>query len=274
MVFVRRGSGQMVFDEPSERVRVRAGQVVLVAPHVGVGLTPDGLVEATTVFVSTRYLVDQIGLHYPQLAFDQTSTHRVAECWLRRRFRVLTLPPGELTQVVSHLDVLAGLTTDGEVAAQFGLAQSAAMGIWLQVRPLLAEQRGGTSAGCGHRLRRQRMGCGQSVVMTGPVREALGWMRLNYHQAWTLSELARQVGMGQRGLVKAFHAQTGQTPHGWRDGMRVSEMTRLLASTSMSVPQVAKQVGWACPNHASDQFKAAQGVTPAQWRSQVEQVAA
>jgi len=266
---MRKGSGQATLDGSADLIPLKAGQMVVVSPYAGCGVMPDGVVELTMVFVSADYLVEQIARQHPRVVFDHASTHKVVECLLQEPFLVLTLPEEEVPAVYDSLDALVRLTASGSILEDFSRAQYEVMGVLLVVMGLLAHQQSDDLARCGIAVRPCVPGMGRVVALSTTVREALVWIRTRYAESWTLDDLADHVGMGQRGLTKAFQGQIGRTPLMMRDRLRVSEMANLLANTALSVPQIAQAVGWSCPNHAADRFEKVEGVTPAKWRNQV-----
>ena len=66
--------------------------------------------------------------------------------------------------------------------------------------------------------------------------------------------------------VRSFDATVGTSPMAYLRMMRVERMARLLASTDLSVGEVARSVGWRNQFHASQCFHAAYGVSPTEFR--------
>lgn len=82
----------------------------------------------------------------------------------------------------------------------------------------------------------------------------------------SLAELATLVGLSTEHFCRAFKASTGLPPHAWFVAQRVERARELLASTKLSVEEIAAQVGYAEPSHLARMFRRAHGVNPTQYR--------
>jgi len=84
--------------------------------------------------------------------------------------------------------------------------------------------------------------------------------------AWTLDELARQVGMSRSVLADRFMHLVGQPPMQYLTRWRIQVAARLLADGAQKVAAVAAEVGYASEAAFSRAFKKLTGVSPASWR--------
>ena len=84
--------------------------------------------------------------------------------------------------------------------------------------------------------------------------------------AWTLDELARQVGMSRSVLADRFMHLVGQPPMQYLTCWRIQLAARLLADGARKVAAVAVEVGYASEAAFSRTFKRVTGVSPATWR--------
>ncbi|MGC5083460.1 helix-turn-helix domain-containing protein, partial [Escherichia coli] len=64
-----------------------------------------------------------------------------------------------------------------------------------------------------------------------------------------LSELAELVGLSETYLCTAFRNASGLPPHQWQKQARVERAKELLASSALSVTEVALEVGYSNPGH-------------------------
>lgn len=103
-------------------------------------------------------------------------------------------------------------------------------------------------------------------VVRGHVVTAVGLLRTRLAEPWTLDALADEVHLSRSQLVRSFDATTGLSPMAFLRMMRVERMARLLASTDLSVAEVARMVGWRNQFHASQCFHAAYGMSPTEYR--------
>jgi AraC family transcriptional regulator, transcriptional activator of the genes for pyochelin and ferripyochelin receptors len=78
----------------------------------------------------------------------------------------------------------------------------------------------------------------------------------------SLTELARQVGLNDRKLKEGFRACFGTTVFGYLHQHRMEQAQQLLRERSLSVTEVAHQVGYVSASRFCDAFKRKFGVTP------------
>lgn len=80
------------------------------------------------------------------------------------------------------------------------------------------------------------------------------------------AEIARSLGMSPPEFSKFFRAATGQTFVSFVNVLRLNEACRLLASTTLSITQVAMDCGYNNLSHFNRQFLLHKGVTPRDFR--------
>jgi AraC-like DNA-binding protein len=83
---------------------------------------------------------------------------------------------------------------------------------------------------------------------------------------WSLDELAREVGMSRSVLVERFTHFVGIPPMHYLAQWRMQLAATLLASTTMSLAEIADQVGYGSETALSRAYKRSVGVAPAEWR--------
>ena len=82
----------------------------------------------------------------------------------------------------------------------------------------------------------------------------------------TVGELCRQLGMGRRAFEKRFRSVLGKSPDAEIRRTRMERAAHLLASTRLSVEQVAETCGFADAFYFSTAFRKAHGLSPREWR--------
>ncbi|QYD72666.1 AraC family transcriptional regulator [Paraburkholderia edwinii] len=131
------------------------------------------------------------------------------------------------------------------------LARFYAVGRAIALLALLADETGQASyAGSGDRR----------------VRSALAWIHDNLTHEFTLEHLADVANTSASQLVRLFRKSLGLTPMAYVSQRRIREAQRLLASSSMSVEQIAIHLGYSDQSHFTNRFRANTGVTPAVFR--------
>ena len=78
--------------------------------------------------------------------------------------------------------------------------------------------------------------------------------------------LARDVAMSRASLYKKLQTMLGITPTDFIRNVRLKRAAQLLASTQLSINEIADRVGFATPRNFSTQFKKMFGVTPSEYR--------
>jgi AraC family transcriptional regulator len=77
-----------------------------------------------------------------------------------------------------------------------------------------------------------------------------------------LEELADLVGMTVRQLGRAFKAETGMTLGRFIDGVTMERAHRLLATTQLSLAEIAAELGFSGATSFAQAFRRSQGLTP------------
>ncbi|MEW5424754.1 AraC family ligand binding domain-containing protein [Amorphus sp. 3PC139-8] len=97
------------------------------------------------------------------------------------------------------------------------------------------------------------------------VQTLVDYLDAHYADDVTLPELARISGLSRTGLIRAFKAETGLTPHAWLTDRRIRAARNGLAA-GMSPGEVALACGFYDQSHLNRAFKARVGVTPGAYR--------
>ena len=93
------------------------------------------------------------------------------------------------------------------------------------------------------------------------LRRACALVDADLETSWTLAELGRRVGAGERTLTRLFRTEFAMTYPQWRTQLRLHRAVRLLAE-GYSVTAVAGRCGWASPSAFIDVYRHAFGRTP------------
>jgi transcriptional regulator GlxA family with amidase domain len=114
-------------------------------------------------------------------------------------------------------------------------------------------------------------GQAQFIVYEQPaVAESMGplllWIQQNVRRQLSLSVIARHAAMSTRTLSRRFHDQVGATPAQWITSTRVRRAQQLLETTSLSIEQVAAEVGFRSASVLREHFGEIVGTTPLAYR--------
>ncbi len=118
-------------------------------------------------------------------------------------------------------------------------------------------------AGLLTRLPRQAGGPGQDLAPPAVAR-ARAFIDRHYADPIPLPQLARQAGLSESQLTRAFRAAVGLPPHAYQLNLRLLRARRLLAA-GLPIAEVAGATGFADQSHLTRLFKRMAGVTPGQY---------
>lgn len=99
------------------------------------------------------------------------------------------------------------------------------------------------------------------------VAEALEWVERRLDQPFTVAELARRSGLGERTFLRRFSAATGTTPHRWLTERRLDRAQALLEEGRLSVEDIATACGYGSPAALRHQFTRLRGTSPSSYRT-------
>ncbi|PYE88063.1 helix-turn-helix domain-containing protein [Phyllobacterium leguminum] len=82
----------------------------------------------------------------------------------------------------------------------------------------------------------------------------------------SVAEMAAAVGLSESWFAHVFKQTTGKTPLQWQLGRRIELAQELLAESSLTVADIAAQLGFSDQAHLTKAFRQISGETPAAWR--------
>jgi AraC-like DNA-binding protein len=86
-----------------------------------------------------------------------------------------------------------------------------------------------------------------------------------------LETVASELGMSYESFRKRFRAAAGSTPTEYRNSRRIETAREMLASTSLTIKQVAANLGYFDEYHFSRRFREAAGSAPGTYRRRVQE---
>lgn len=95
------------------------------------------------------------------------------------------------------------------------------------------------------------------------------WMRTNLSSTLSLRMLADQFNISQRTFTRRFKAATGNTPLEYWKKMRLEAAQELLASSNLSIQEIAYQIGFQDQANLTRLFKQTLNLTPRDYRATV-----
>jgi len=104
--------------------------------------------------------------------------------------------------------------------------------------------------------------------------QALVFLHKEPAQAWTISNLAKRVGLSRTGLAERFRHFLGETPMAYLARWRLKLGAELLRSTDQSITEIAANTGYGSAAAFNRAFKREFDCPPAQFRREVPDPAA
>jgi len=95
------------------------------------------------------------------------------------------------------------------------------------------------------------------------------WLDAHYKRPFRLEELASSLHLSPYHVSHVFKKSTGMTPSDYLTRRRIREACALLANTSLSVGEIASQLGGLTSSYFCQMFKKAKGVSPDQYRKSI-----
>ena len=92
--------------------------------------------------------------------------------------------------------------------------------------------------------------------------EAAQILREHCPQPPNIETLARQVGTNRLKLNQGFHQVYGTTPFSYLRNCRISRAKQLMATSELSINQVANAVGYTCRSKFATAFRKQVGINP------------
>ena len=88
----------------------------------------------------------------------------------------------------------------------------------------------------------------------------------------TTAELADKLHTSRRNLLRLFQATTGMSPSGYIDETMLDRAKTLLATSQMTLKQIAYEAGYSTASHFSTKFRRLTGLTPSAFRTGARRV--
>ncbi|GIP19755.1 response regulator [Paenibacillus sp. J22TS3] len=100
------------------------------------------------------------------------------------------------------------------------------------------------------------------------IAEAIHYIERHYASDVTIAQLAEKLGITPNYLSTAFHKKTGSTFTKYLTRLRIHRAKELLSTTSLSVKDVALQVGYYSTRHFVKLFSEYEGCYPTEYKKQ------
>ena len=99
------------------------------------------------------------------------------------------------------------------------------------------------------------------------VSEAAEFIRLQFRESLTLSDISGSLGVNRTQLAQEFRRVHNCTMGHYLRQVRVSHVMEQLDTTDYPLSQIARSAGFSDQSHCTRTFKRLVGLTPAAWRT-------
>lgn len=96
------------------------------------------------------------------------------------------------------------------------------------------------------------------------VNRAIGWIKRNYREAFSVEALASEARMSTSALHQHFKQVTSLSPLQYQKQMRLQEARRLIFAEAMDAASAAHEVGYESPSQFSREYRRLFGAPPVQ----------
>ena len=108
-----------------------------------------------------------------------------------------------------------------------------------------------------------------AVIANTLIIEAVQLIKERYCQPFGVEDLAQRLKISKSHLVREFFKYTGTTPGKYLTTVRIDAVKYLLATTSLSLNEIAARTGFSGDNYLCKSFKRATGETPVAYKQRV-----
>lgn len=264
VIIVRDGSA-LLFSEFGQRI-VTAGDVVVLGANVLCGSEPEGHITATTIYLDTDYVIDQVFWQHAWLLHDRLDAQRFTKALYSEPSQVLRLGEDRTGMLMPWLDELVARSIDGGFAHHFHRMQALWFAIADVVTPFVKVTPIRQSRTQRAHSRPTLPRCRNVAPARDEAHQTRATLASDIATNWTLDVLSARVHLSPKQLSRVFTEAYGKTPLAYLTMLRVEEMAHLLCETHLTIDASARRVGWASRSRANEAFQECVGMTPSDYR--------
>lgn len=115
-------------------------------------------------------------------------------------------------------------------------------------------------------LHRGKLAPIEQASMDDKTLQVLDWIKANYHQEFSIGEVADKFHLSSRTLSRKIKQMTHQSFNNYLHQVRVNQAMQLLQYSDLSVTDIAFKVGYSDSNYFSTKFKKLTQKSPSEFR--------
>lgn len=264
-VIIVRGGSAILFSEFGQRL-VKLGDAVLLCANTLCGSEPEGRITATTVYMDTDYLIDQVFWQHLGLLCDRLDARDLAERMYLEPAQILRLGEERAGMLMPWLDELVRLSVEDEYMRRFNRIQALWFALADVIAPFVKVSSVRLTASQRSRVHPTSPRHREFCPLREEARKVADLLRASPQAHWTLGVLADRIHMSVSQLVRVFTEAYGKTPLAFLTMIRAEELAKLLRDTDLPIEAAMRQVGWHSRGHAAQLFRQYVGITPVEYR--------
>ncbi|TVP79282.1 MAG: AraC family transcriptional regulator [Puniceicoccaceae bacterium] len=109
-----------------------------------------------------------------------------------------------------------------------------------------------------------------SHVLPAKIIRAIRLIKESHHEALSLGDVAKEVGLSRERLSRLFHQTIGITFSEYLSGVRLTEARRQLSSDPGKITEIAFACGFQSLSQFNRRFRATEGISPSEFRRKVQ----
>jgi len=102
------------------------------------------------------------------------------------------------------------------------------------------------------------------------VQEVMLYIQNNYFRNLKLSDICKQFDVSKQNLIKKFNNSLGISPVAYINRFRISQAKELMHSSTLTISEIASEVGIEDQNYFSRLFKKFEGVSPTEYKKMLD----
>jgi AraC-like DNA-binding protein len=103
------------------------------------------------------------------------------------------------------------------------------------------------------------------------IKKAINFLMDSYNREFSLNDIAREANLSPYYFVRVFKTETGKTPYEYLVNLRIKKASVLLRRKENNITQISYLCGFSNPSHFSSVFKRIIGVSPSEYRKEVQE---
>lgn len=264
LVVVR--SGSAILSTAAGKIAVGEGNVILIGPGAKCNYFPETSLTVSAVFLNTKYFFDHVFWQVFSTVPCREDAHGMAAATFVGTVHSMGIGQHRIGLLTPWLDELVSLSVDNVAASSFPRVQAlwfAILDIIMPFVPKLRVENGAASQASPDQVTTSAQDFEPVRNEAAAVEEMLS---RSVAESWTLNKLASAVHLSPKQLTRVFVETYGKTPSTYLTEARVEQMAEILTTTSATIAEAGRQVGWRSRSRASEAFIEVMGLTPREYR--------